>query len=115
MSVICPKACGQCCRVIILKPRMQLSGRSESKWLTKHLTKISRKEAIKLNPNISHLGRHSYYKCDYFDYTNNLCKGYNDRLPICTNYPFYENVVLNSYSFIHTPDCYFINQVMCLG
>ena len=112
--ISCPKACGKCCQVILLKPRMKLTNRSESSWLLKHLTKISRKEAIKINPNISSVGRHSYYICDYFDYSNNKCLGYNDRLPMCENFPFYDKVVLDATGFRNIPDCYFIHQVMCL-
>ena len=112
----CKNRCGQCCKVIILRSRINLAKvrPDESKWLLKHFTKINRVSALKLNPNISLLGRHSYYICDYFDYSSLRCKGYNDRLPMCINYPFYDNVILDRESFRHTPDCYFINQVMYL-
>jgi Fe-S-cluster containining protein len=112
--ISCPKACGKCCKVIILRPRMKLTNRSESSWLLKHLTKISRIEAIKLRPEIKLIKDHSYYKCDYFDYNTNKCLNYNDRIPMCTDFPFYEKTVLDATHFIDLPDCYFVHQIMCL-
>jgi hypothetical protein len=113
----CNKACGQCCSVIILKPHINFDKilPCEGVWFKKHFTKVPRRDAINLNPHIAVLKNYGYYKCDYYDYSTHLCMGYNDRLPMCINFPFYNNVVLDCTHFDHLPDCYFINQLMLWG
>ena len=119
----CPKACGECCKVLIFerkyasltkKQQWKIENYVGYKWLNKHLKRISIKKAKQLNPNIINidLTNCEFFICDYFNYKNNLCMNYNDRISMCTYYPFYDNIVLDANLFKHTPSCYYINQIM---
>ena len=113
------KGCGQCCQVVTITKRSWNKERNADDpnmiWAHKHLTKITRKEALKLNPHIKNITKIGFYKCDYFDYNTNICKGYNDRTWMCTAYPFYKDSVINCKHHPHTPNCYYHNQVMCIN
>jgi len=112
------KGCGDCCKAIIISDKSWNKERAVDDpnviWRDKHLTKISRSLALKLNPHIKNVRVNDmgFYKCDYFDYATNLCTGYNDRTEMCTKYPHYGNTVIDCVQHPHTPDCYYHNQVM---
>lgn len=124
MKINCPKACGECCRVIILTNhkdislRKQWSGRKDksARFYFKNFKRIARKQAIGINSMIGGVRPYkgiSYFICKLYDCKNNECLGYKSWRPyMCTDYPFYENVVLDVNYFGHCPDCYYINQLM---
>ncbi len=113
------KGCGQCCKVLIISDKQwnkkRIADDPDLLWAHKHLTKITRAAAIKLNPHIKNITKIGFYKCDYFDYNTNTCKGYDDRRWMCTAYPFYGDSVVDCSNHPHTPDCYYSNQVMVCG
>jgi hypothetical protein len=121
--VNCPKACGERCKVILLTNTREVSlqeywkycNDKDSKWFLRHLRQISFKEALKIRPFLSNkawLGI-TYFICDYYNYETNKCDGYDKYRPsMCTDFPFYNKVVLDSFEFRALPDCYFNNQIM---
>ena len=122
-KINCPKACGECCKVILLTNNREipfeeywhLHTDKDSKWFLKHLKQISFKEALEIRPILSNkawLGS-IYFVCDYYDYASNKCRGYTKYRPsMCTNFPFYRKTVLDVAEFGTYSNCYFHNQLM---
>jgi len=122
-NIICPKACGECCKVITLNNYRTITWQEhwqkqidkESKWFLKHLRQISFKEAVKLRPILADFNNSyvNYFICDYFNYETNKCNGYDKYRPrMCTKFPFYDDVVIDGLKYKNLPDCYYINQIM---
>ena len=127
MKIECPKACGECCKVIILtnnhRVKMQKQWEKDNdkftKFYLKHFRQISFKEAVKIRPflvNWNHWKTATFFICNLFDYKKNKCKGYDRWRPtICTDFPFYEKTVIDASCFSSVPNCYFANQLMKVG
>jgi Fe-S-cluster containining protein len=122
-NVSCPKACGECCKVILLtnnkeitlQEQWKLDNDKDSKWFLKHLKQISIKEAFEIRPilRVKIWLNLFYFKCDQYNYETNKCDGYNKYRPsMCTNFPFYNKTVLDSLEFKAMPNCYYNNQIM---
>ena len=124
MKIECPKACGECCKVVILtnnhRIKMQKQWANEiskyNKFYLKHFKQITLKEAIKIRPSLinwDHWKTATFFICDLFDYEKNKCKGYNRWRPtMCVDFPFYEKAVLDAQFLSSMPNCYYINQLM---
>lgn len=123
--VNCPKACGECCKVVIITNRRKISLQErwsrnkspEHEFFLAHLTEITKEEAIGIRPVLAEaqiLWRGvKFFICDLYDYKSNKCRGYESwRPPMCTKFPFYDRVVLNADCFRTVPECYFTNQIM---
>lgn len=126
MKTQCPKACGECCRVVLitnhhykssLQQQWEKMNDKTHKWYLKHFREISRQEAIEIKPILKEAAVRwrgiRYFICDLYDYKRNKCKGYKRWRPyMCTDFPKYEHTILDAINFRTIPECYFITQVM---
>jgi Fe-S-cluster containining protein len=125
MEVHCPKACGECCKVVLMtrNNREKLTSRWDrtkgddraSNWYFEHLKQISKREAVKIRPILKDIywPGITYFICDYYDNETNKCLGYGkSRTTMCTDFPFYNDVVLDASRFKSIPECYYIHQIM---
>ena len=125
-KINCPKACGECCKVIILtnnvfsktlQEQWKERKTKEGNWMLKNLIEISHLKAIRINPifkGTKSLDRdRHYFTCKGYDYESNKCTLYKKWRPwMCTGYPMYDNPVLDATHFWNVPNCYYINQLM---
>lgn len=106
--------CGMCCRTICLrysKKEMKRADYSEERaFILKHWKRISRKKALELNPYLRTLIEEYikggvtlyWYSCEYLG-NDSLCTNYENRLPVCSGYPFYGNEPNNE--FLYGENC----------
>lgn len=127
----CKLGCGICCKVVKLTitqtdyERMaflygtgdkvhKLDPKFDWSHVLGHFRPISRGEALRINPYLEqnsppHAGN-TFYTCDWYNQETKLCKHYNDRPPICRDYPFYGKQLTIDEKW-YTPDCGYIEDV----
>lgn len=98
MSGSC-NGCGDCCAVVTLSPGMvRLANGAIDEgimspdvlWVRDDLRLLTQAEAESRRPGIlpPELGG-GYYECRRFDYVSRRCTAYDDRPPVCRNFPWY--------------------------
>jgi len=108
----CPRACGKCCDVIMLKfKKKEFLKKEDGRLLLNLWYRISKFKAKQLRSEIDITGKGNYYYiCKAFDSITKICKIYKNRPRVCKFYPFYDDIVLNADKFFK--DCYWINQLI---
>lgn len=106
--------CGACCDPVVLpytlnEIRQQLPGACaeplDREFALEHLTPISRREGLRRapyftaggvtvlgapgQPGSEFLAYSFFYECDRFDRETRQCTAYDDRPPMCSEYPHY--------------------------
>ena len=84
--------CGKCCIAIFMPISLEAIQtmnciRFDKEFILEHWSSITEAEAIRRNPEIPS-GAPWYYECDMFDDNTNLCKCYDNRPYVCTNFPY---------------------------
>lgn len=110
MSNKCKK-CGMCCACVTMPVGMDYIDEILSKFpfdeeyilYKKNLIPIDKKEAYIINPHLEtwNMDPIFFFKCNEFDEKNNICKIYNNRPRMCSEYPLYDNkkVLPKKYKF----------------
>ena len=113
-EITCPRACGKCCEVILLKfPRKEFKKHKDYKMLLKIWHRISRNKATEIMPELKTASKGCYfYICNQYNKLTRSCMIYNKRPRACRGYPFYDKTVVNASALFK--DCYWANQVMKL-
>jgi len=95
--------CGMCCKAIVYcKPKIDLDPFDLNEFfILRNWKRLSRKEAIKINPRLKAIDYKVYfYQCT--KQVNNLCQIHDGRPDICANYPSYVKL---SRQMSYSKDC----------
>ncbi len=72
--------CGKCCNPIILTSELTNDSKADntpSSWLQEHWRLF----------RVIYGGNFYFYDCDFFDHGTKMCRDYENRPGVCTDYP----------------------------